>query len=118
MRVVLTGGGTGGHIYPALALAEELRRHDPHVNLLYVGSRTGLAGRIVPAAGITFGPIPARSLVRKNMLDLIRGVVSLLQGMAVARRMLVHARPWVVVSTGGYVSGPVGIMSALMGNPL
>lgn len=118
MRVVLTGGGTGGHIYPALALAEELRRHDPHVNLLYVGSRTGLEGRIVPAAGIPFVPIPARGLVGKNMLDRIRGVVTLLQGMAVARRILVHARPWVVVGTGGYVSGPVGIMAALMGIPL
>lgn len=118
MRVVLTGGGTGGHIYPALALAEELRRHDPHVNLLYVGSRQGLEGRIVPAAGIPFVPIPARGLVGKNMMDRVRGVAALLQGMAAARKILARARPWVVVGTGGYVSGPVGIMAALMGIPL
>ncbi|HLS88795.1 MAG TPA: undecaprenyldiphospho-muramoylpentapeptide beta-N-acetylglucosaminyltransferase [Sphingobacteriaceae bacterium] len=118
MRVVLTGGGTGGHIYPALALAEELRRHDPHVNLLYVGSRTGLEGRIVPAAGIPFVAIPARGLVGKSMMDRVRGVAALLQGMAAARKILTDARPWVVVGTGGYVSGPVGMMAAIMGIPL
>lgn len=118
MRVVLTGGGTGGHIYPALALAAELRQQDPDVKLLYVGSRTGLEGRIVPAAGIPFVAIPAQGLVGKSIVDVIGGLWALAQGVAAARGVLARARPTVVIGTGGYVSGPVGLVAALSGIPL
>lgn len=118
MRVILTGGGTGGHIYPALALAEVLRQRDPNIKLLYIGSEQGPEGRIVPAAGIPFAAIPARGLVGKGAVDKVKGFWSLARGIAAARSIVARARPDVIVGTGGYVAGPVGLVAGWRRLPL
>ncbi|ADU50983.1 UDP-N-acetylglucosamine--N-acetylmuramyl- (pentapeptide) pyrophosphoryl-undecaprenol N-acetylglucosamine transferase [Thermaerobacter marianensis DSM 12885] len=109
MRVLLTGGGTGGHIYPALAIAAELKRRVPGCELLYVGTREGLESRIVPRAGLPFATVSARGLMRKGPREMAAGLLSLTRGLWQADRILARFRPDVVVGTGGYVAAPVAL---------
>ncbi|HEY8489265.1 MAG TPA: undecaprenyldiphospho-muramoylpentapeptide beta-N-acetylglucosaminyltransferase, partial [Thermaerobacter sp.] len=109
MRVLLTGGGTGGHIYPALAIAVELKRRVPGCEMLYVGTREGLESRIVPRAGLAFATISARGLMRKGPRELVAGILALSRGLIQADRIVARFRPDVVVGTGGYVAAPVAL---------
>jgi UDP-N-acetylglucosamine--N-acetylmuramyl-(pentapeptide) pyrophosphoryl-undecaprenol N-acetylglucosamine transferase len=104
MRIVLSGGGTGGHIFPALALAESLRRLRPDVELLYIGAATGMEREIVPKQGVPFQMVTARKL-RKLLSPATVGVgLSLLKGFREARTHLRAFRADAVVGTGGYVA--------------
>lgn len=114
-RVVLTGGGTGGHIYPALAIAAELA---PGSVVGYLGTARGLESRVVPAAGIPFFAVPARGVLGKSPSAMVRGVLAAASGLGRAWRILGRLRPDVVVGTGGYVTGPVGLAAAMRGIPL
>ena len=116
MRVLMTGGGTGGHIYPALALARHLVAVD-RADVLFVGTQRGMEYEIVPAAGFVLKTIPVVGLQRRFSLQLGRAVY--LAGSAVwaARRIIREFRPDVVVGTGGYVSGPVVLAAAMSGVP-
>lgn len=118
MRVLLTGGGTGGHIYPALAIASELRRRVPDCELLYAGTREGLESRIVPRAGLPFVTVSARGLVRKGPRELVAGLLALARGLWQADRLVARFRPDVVVGTGGYVAAPVALAAARRGVPV
>ena len=103
------GGGTGGHIYPGIAVAEELRRLDPKIEFLFVGSDRGLEGKVVPSAGFDLATIPARGVVRTRWWRfpgaMWGNLVALLKAMSLMREF----RPDVVLGTGGYVSMPVGV---------
>ncbi|HEX6989145.1 MAG TPA: undecaprenyldiphospho-muramoylpentapeptide beta-N-acetylglucosaminyltransferase [Bacillota bacterium] len=112
LRVMMTGGGTGGHVYPALAVASELRRLVPAVEFLYVGTREGLESRIVPAAGLPFRSVRARGFIRKRPLDLVRAVLDLARGYRTALVLVRAFRPAVVLGTGGYVMAPVILAAA------
>ncbi len=112
MRVVLTGGGTGGHVYPALAIAAELRGAEA---VGYLGTAGGLEARVVPAEGIAFFAVPATGVLGKSPAAMAHGVVAATAGFARAGRILGRLRPDVVVGTGGYVTGPVGLAAALRG---
>ncbi|HEY8393955.1 MAG TPA: undecaprenyldiphospho-muramoylpentapeptide beta-N-acetylglucosaminyltransferase [Thermaerobacter sp.] len=118
MRVLLTGGGTGGHIYPALAIASELRRRVPDCELLYAGTREGLESRIVPRAGLPFVTISARGLVRKRPREMAAGMLALVRGLWQASRLIARFDPDVVVGTGGYVAAPVALAAARRGVPV
>lgn len=106
MRIIITGGGTGGHIYPALALARYLRDRDRRAELLFVGSAEGLEQKIVPAAGFALETIPARGFQRS-----LRGLIPfgrvLWRGLRQAGEIITRFQPEVVFGTGGYVSAPV-----------
>ncbi len=106
MRVILSGGGTGGHIYPALALARYLRRQDREANLLFIGTEQGLEGAIIPAEGFELAFIPA-SGYRRRLSGVLPAGRDFLRGLALARGIISRFRPEVVVGTGGYVSAPV-----------
>jgi UDP-N-acetylglucosamine--N-acetylmuramyl-(pentapeptide) pyrophosphoryl-undecaprenol N-acetylglucosamine transferase len=112
VRIVISGGGTGGHIYPALALARYLRRRDPQAELLFVGSEEGLEQKIVPAAGFAMETVPARGFQR-NLRGLLPFSRVLWRGLSQARKILIRFQPDIVFGTGGYVSAPV-IMAALL----
>lgn len=112
MRVVLTGGGTGGHIYPALAIAAELRGA---IAVGYLGTERGLEARVVPAEGIPFFAVPATGVLGKSPAAMARGALAAAAGLARASAVLRQLRPDVVVGTGGYVTGPVGLAAALLG---
>ena len=106
MNLVLAGGGTGGHVYPALALAGALRRRDPHARVLFVGSASGMEASLVPAAGVPFAglvvrPPRSRSALR-TAVALGTGAAGVLQAAAIVARF----RPDAVVATGGIAAAP------------
>lgn len=117
MRIVLTGGGTGGHVYPALAAARYIKRQEPDAEILFVGTQKGLESRIIPEAGFPLKIITARGLPRRLSPDLIKTFISTFRGGWEARRILKSYRPQVVMGTGGYVCGPVVLSAYLMGIP-
>ncbi len=107
MKLVFTGGGTGGHVYPGLSVAEALRSLRPDAELLYIGRAGGAEERIVPAAGLEFAGVPAAGLRGKSPVSMLRGVWLLLRGAVRAYRLLGEFRPRAVFATGGYASVPV-----------
>lgn len=114
-RVLLTGGGTGGHIYPALAVAEVL---DPASIVGYIGAEGGLEASIVPDAGLELFPLQASGVIRKRADAAIRGAFRAGRAILEARRILRSRCPDIVLGTGGYVTGPVGVAARLEGIPL
>ncbi|USG67560.1 undecaprenyldiphospho-muramoylpentapeptide beta-N-acetylglucosaminyltransferase [Brevibacillus ruminantium] len=117
MRVVLTGGGTGGHIYPALAVAKEIARQEPQAAFLYIGSKKGLEAELVPRAGIPFQSVEIAGLKRKLTLDNVKTFWKFLRAVSDSKKMLREYRPDVVIGTGGYVCGPVVYAAAKLGIP-
>ena len=107
MKIVMTGGGTGGHIYPALAIADKFREMDPSNEFLYIGDGNCMESTIVPAAGYEFRPIPAEEVNRSNPLKLAKTAVKNIAGICEARRIMSDFHPDVVIGTGGFVSFPV-----------
>ena len=117
LRVALAGGGTGGHLYPALAIAEAVAEQRPDVGFLFFGTSGKIEARVVPQRGFPFTPIWIsgfhRSLRPANFLFPVKVIVSLWQSWTTLRRF----RPHVVVGTGGYVCGPVLFVASAMGIP-
>src|SRR4051794_30702331 len=115
-RLVLTGGGTGGHVIPALAVAQVLksRGHD----LLFIGTKAGMESRLVPAAGYPIHYIQSGGLNRVGMVQRLQTAARLPLGVATALRTLRAFRPKAVFSMGGYVAGPVMAAAVLARIPL
>jgi len=103
---VLAGGGTGGHIYPLLAFADCLRRHQPEIRITCVGSAKGLEGELIPARGYELRQVPAYQLPRSVNLDLARTPARMLRSMRAGREVLDDVDADVVVGFGGYVAVP------------
>lgn len=118
MRYLLTGGGTGGHIYPALAIADALKELDPGAELLYVGTEAGRESGVVPRAGIPFTVISSGGLVNLSARQKLAGGLRALKGVLDSARHIRRFRPDVVIGTGGFVSGPVMLAAWLLGRPL
>ena len=116
--VVVAGGGTGGHLYPALALADALRARRPDVRVLFVGAQRGLEARILPERGEWHELLPVRGFDRSRPTRALGSVFALLRSLVRARALLRNHRPEVVVVTGGYAAAPAGIVAALGGVPL
>ncbi|AIG65240.1 undecaprenyldiphospho-muramoylpentapeptide beta-N-acetylglucosaminyltransferase [Weissella tructae] len=107
MRIVVSGGGTGGHIYPALATIKKMQERDPELEVLYIGGQRGLEKDIVPAAGVDFEAIEIQGFNRSAIFDNFKTINLFLAGTKKVRKMLRDFKPDVVIGTGGYVSGPV-----------
>jgi len=107
MKIVLTGGGTGGHIYPAISIGQALKEAVPDVELLYVGSSHGPEGEIAHKAGIPFVAIPSSSLSKALSLRNMAAFGKLLMGFFRARKVLGRFKPDIVIGTGGYVSAAI-----------
>lgn len=114
MRVVFTGGGTGGHIYPALALARYLQQQEG-ADILFIGTDHGMEKQIIPPTGFPLQTIPVIGLERRLSLRLGRAVYMAAAGVIAARRILKSFQPDIVVGTGGYVAGPVVLAARLAG---
>ncbi|MBL8135684.1 MAG: undecaprenyldiphospho-muramoylpentapeptide beta-N-acetylglucosaminyltransferase [Acidobacteria bacterium] len=117
MRILFAGGGTGGHLYPGIAVADELRRRDPATVVSFVGTARGLESRVVPALGLPLDLIRSAGLKGKSVAALLRGLALLPLSALDAWRVLSARRPDVVVGVGGYSSGPVLLLAALRGLP-
>lgn len=121
MKVLFVGGGTGGHINPALAMAGYLKRREPDVQILYVGAEGGMECRLVPAAGYEIKTIRIsgfqRRLTLKNLVRNAKTVVRMFTSTSQAKKIIRDFGPDVCVGTGGYVSGPVIRAAARMKIP-
>ncbi len=115
-RILFAGGGTGGHLYPAIAVAEELRKIKPEAEILFVGSKNKIEGKIVPALGFQFRNIIVRGFARelsvKTFLFPFYLMISVFQSIAIAMKY----KPKVAIGTGGYVAGPVIWASSIIGS--
>lgn len=114
MKIIITGGGTGGHIYPALAIAGELKRRIPSVELLYVGTARGLENKIVPPQGIPFQTIDITGIDRSSMLKASKSLIKFPFSFFQARDIIKAFQPHIIVGTGGYVSFPVVLAGTFM----
>ena len=112
MKYLISGGGTGGHIYPAIAIADRIRETDSSAEILFVGAVNGLGMELVPKAGYRIQSITVSYLKRKISWHNIKSVRMLIKGLIQAKSILDDFRPDWVIGTGGYVSGPVVYQAA------
>ncbi|WP_326908203.1 undecaprenyldiphospho-muramoylpentapeptide beta-N-acetylglucosaminyltransferase [Sedimentibacter sp. MB31-C6] len=117
MRVLITGGGTGGHINPALAIAQKVRSADSSNKVLYVGTKNGLESDLVPKEGFEFKGVTARYLRRKISFENVKTLFASLKGVIEAGKIIKEFKPDIVIGTGGYVCGPVVLAASLKNVP-
>lgn len=121
MRVIISGGGTGGHIFPAISIANALKEADPQVEILFVGAKGKMEMEKVPAAGYKIVGLPVAGFHRKiNLHNIMRNMLfpfKLMASMLKARSVIKDFKPDVAVGVGGYASGPVLRRAAKMGIP-
>lgn len=106
-KILISGGGTGGHIFPALSIANALRRRDPKTEILFVGAEGRMEMERVPAAGYEIIGLPVSGFNRKNMLSNVKVVFKLLKSMLRAKKVLKDFNPDIAIGVGGYASGPM-----------
>jgi UDP-N-acetylglucosamine--N-acetylmuramyl-(pentapeptide) pyrophosphoryl-undecaprenol N-acetylglucosamine transferase len=116
-RFLISGGGTGGHIFPAIAIADALRERFPDAEILFAGADNRMEMERVPAAGYRIVGLPVRGFNRSNPLANIKVIARLLKSLHLAKKILRDFQPDVVVGVGGYAAGPVLRMAASMGIP-
>jgi UDP-N-acetylglucosamine--N-acetylmuramyl-(pentapeptide) pyrophosphoryl-undecaprenol N-acetylglucosamine transferase len=117
MRVLIAAGGTGGHIYPGIAVAQEIMRRDANSKVQFVGTARGLETRLVPQAGFELTLIESAGLKNVSLGARMKGLVILPKSFVSTRKLLRQFQPDVVVGAGGYVSGPVVLTAALTNRP-
>jgi UDP-N-acetylglucosamine--N-acetylmuramyl-(pentapeptide) pyrophosphoryl-undecaprenol N-acetylglucosamine transferase len=117
MKVLIAAGGTGGHIYPGIAVAKEIMRRDETSEVLFVGTARGLETKIVPENGFQLSLIKSAGLKNVGFVGKLKGLFILPQSFLEARALIKDFKPDVVIGAGGYVSGPVLLMASLMRVP-
>lgn len=117
MRIVVSGGGTGGHIYPALALIREINKQEGSHQFLYIGTEQGLESKIVKKEQIPFKSIHITGFKRKLSFDNVKTIFRFFKGVSDSKKMLKEFKADVVIGTGGYVCGPVVYAAAKLGIP-
>jgi UDP-N-acetylglucosamine--N-acetylmuramyl-(pentapeptide) pyrophosphoryl-undecaprenol N-acetylglucosamine transferase len=117
VRVVIAGGGTGGHLYPGIAVAREWLSRQPDAQISFAGTAHGIEARVVPREGFALDLIRSAGLKGKSLADRVRGALLLPLSVADAWRVVSARRPHIVIGVGGYSSGPVVLVAALRGTP-
>ncbi len=117
MKVLIAGGGTGGHLFPGIALAEEVVTRHHKNEVVFVGTERGLEARVVPQAGFPLEFIQATGLKGKGPWQLLKGLLALPLAFFSSVRILLKHKPDVVVGVGGYASGPVVMAAWMLGIP-
>lgn len=107
MKVIVTGGGSGGHIYPAIAIADKIKEKEPESEILYIGNAIGLEKDIVPATGYPMELVTAKWLDRRNIFKIFDTGFSTMKGIRQAYKIMKRFKPDVVIGTGGFVCVPV-----------
>lgn len=117
LSVIIAGGGTGGHIYPGIAIAQEFRRRNSETQVVFVGTARGLETRIVPREGFALELIEVAALKGVSLGRRIKSLMMLPNSFLAVRSLIRKYRPDVVIGVGGYASGPVVLIASLMGVP-
>lgn len=117
MRVIVSGGGTGGHIYPGVAIAKKIKEKNPGAKVIFVGSENGLETKLVPKEGFDIKLISVEGLNKKFSLKTFSSLQKAFKGLFQANKIINEFKPDIVVGTGGYVCGPVVLSAALKGIP-
>ena len=117
VSLIVAGGGTGGHLFPGVAVARELMARVPGAAVTFVGTAAGIEARVIPREGLTLETIRSAGLKGKSPLALLRGLLLLPLSALDAWRVISRRRPSVVIGVGGYSSGPVVALAALRGVP-
>lgn len=107
MNFLVSGGGTGGHIFPALSIANEIRRRMPDANILFVGAEGRMEMERVPAAGYEIKGLPVAGFDRRHLLKNVKVVCKLVKSLMLAKKILKDFKPDVAIGVGGYASGPM-----------
>ncbi|MBK5194659.1 MAG: undecaprenyldiphospho-muramoylpentapeptide beta-N-acetylglucosaminyltransferase [Proteiniphilum sp.] len=117
LRVIVSGGGTGGHIFPAISIANGIRERWPDAEILFVGAEDRMEMERVPAAGYKIIGLPVAGFDRKNMLKNVPVAMKLLKSMKLARKIIDDFKPDIAVGVGGYASGPMLKAASAKGVP-
>jgi len=117
MRLLIAGGGTGGHLFPGVAVAEELRAREPDAAIRFVGTKRGIEARVLPDLGWDLQLIEVSGLKTVGVLGALRGLFRLPKALWQARKAIKAFSPDAVLGVGGYASGPVVLMARLAGIP-
>jgi UDP-N-acetylglucosamine--N-acetylmuramyl-(pentapeptide) pyrophosphoryl-undecaprenol N-acetylglucosamine transferase len=116
-KVIISGGGTGGHIFPAISIANALRKIEPGIHILFVGAEGRMEMDKIPAAGYRIVGLPVAGLYRSFTLKNFKVLIKLFRSLKMAKRVIREFDPDVVVGVGGYASGPVLRQAGKMGIP-
>ena len=117
LRVIISGGGTGGHIFPAVSIANAIKALRPEAKILFVGALGRMEMQRVPAAGYEIKGLPIQGFDRKNLLKNIKVLYKIWKSQRMAKKIITDFRPQVAVGVGGYASGPTLNMAAAKGIP-
>lgn len=115
MKVIISGGGTGGHIYPAVTIAQKILELQPDTEILFVGTKEGLESSIVPKLGYNIKYLQVEGFSRQIGLQLLKNIFTAIKSCFQAYRYIKDFRPDLVIGTGGYVCGPVVLIASLCG---
>jgi len=117
-RVIISGGGTGGHIFPAISIANALRKMDPEIDILFVGAEGRMEMEKMPSAGYDIVGLPVAGFNRKNPFKNISVLIKLMKSLTLAQKIVKDFKPDVVVGVGGYASGPLLRQAGKLGIPI
>lgn len=117
MRVVIAGGGTGGHLFPAIALAEELIKRDPDTEVTFMGTEHGIEAKVIPREGYSIRFIPAEGFVGRSLYRRVHSAFYFIRGIRESYNYLRSARPDIVVGSGGYASFTPVVSARLLSIP-
>ena len=116
-RIIISGGGTGGHIFPAISIANTFRKRFPDAEILFVGAEDRMEMEKVPAAGYEIVGLPVSGFDRAHLLNNIKVLNRLRKSLGLAKKTIREFRPDIAVGVGGYASGPTLWMAASLGIP-
>lgn len=116
-KIIIAGGGTGGHIYPAIAIANAINRDFPNVKVIFVGTNKGLERELVPKAGFQLKKIRVRGFQRRLSLDTLKSLKEMFLGIWDSLKIIKEEKPDLVIGTGGYVAGPVVFVASMLHIP-
>ncbi|MBI5188038.1 MAG: undecaprenyldiphospho-muramoylpentapeptide beta-N-acetylglucosaminyltransferase [Nitrospirae bacterium] len=117
MRVIIAGGGTGGHLFPGLAIAEEFKRRDERTEVIFVGTEHGIEARVIPREGYPIRFLRAEGIVGVSVIKKVRAIVRIFLSVIDSYRILRAVKPAIVIGVGGYASGVFVFIAYLMSIP-
>ena len=114
MRIILSGGGTGGHVYPAIAIANKIKESNPEAEILFVGTKNGIESEIVPKYGYPMEYIEVKGFKRKIDFDNVKRLWMFIKSLRDSKKIIKKFKPDLVIGTGGYVSGSIVLKASQM----